>query len=99
MYVPQIKTPAGCQPITVVPNASLLEAYMYSDACPEDKELARYLYAVGDLEYAGAVLRCALNGGSLVVVYPGLGQKEPEGAKFICTVLDGALYLVAPWSG
>lgn len=94
MYVPKINTPSGPQPITVVPNASLLEAYMYSDACAEDKELARWLYDLGDLEYAGAVLRCALDGGRLVIVYPGLGQKEPEGGRPLISVPDGALYLV-----
>ena len=94
MYVPKINTPKGPQPITVVPNASLLEAYMHSDACPEDKELARWLYELGDLEYAGAVLRCALDGGRLVIVYPGLGQKQPEGGRPLVSVPDGALYLV-----
>lgn len=54
MSVPKINTPAGRQPITVVPNASLLEAYMYSDACPEDKELARCLYFLGDLDMPGS---------------------------------------------
>lgn len=94
MYEPKINTPAGLQPITVVPNDKLLEAYMHSDACPEDKELARYLYALDDAEYAGALLRVALRGGSLVVVYPGSGQKAPEGAREVCTVPDGVLYLV-----
>lgn len=94
MYVPKINTPKGPQPITVVPNALLLELYMDSDACPEDKELARWLTFLHDPEYAGAVLRCALDGGRLVIVYPGLGQKEPEGGRSIVSVIDGALYLV-----
>ena len=93
MYVPKINTPKGPQPITIVPNDMLLELYMNSDACPEDKELARWLYDLGDLEYAGAVLRCALDGGRLVVVYPGLGQKQPEGGRPLVSVPDGALYL------
>ncbi len=94
MYVPKINTPGGPQPITIVPNSLLLELYMDSDACAEDKELARYLYALGDLEYAGAVLRCALDGGRLVPVYPGRGEKEPEGGRSIVEIEDGALYLV-----
>lgn len=94
MYVPKINTPSGRQPITVVPNKYILEAYMNSDASPEDKELARYLYSLDDAEYAGAVLRCALDGGALVVVYPRLNQKAPEGAREVCSVPDGALYLV-----
>lgn len=94
MYVPKIKTPAGMQPITDVSNKYLVAAYMNSDASPEDKELARYLVALADEEYAGAILRCALGGGSLVVVYPRLGQKAPEGAREVCAVPDGALYLV-----
>ena len=94
MYVPKIKTPAGMRPITVVSNKYLLAAYMNSDASPEDKELARYLAALDDEEYAGAVLRCALDGGALVVVYPRLNQKAPEGAREVCAVSDGALFLV-----
>lgn len=95
MYVPKINTPSGRQPITVVPNKYILEAYMNSDTSPEDKELARYLYSLDDAEYAGAVLRCALDGGALVVVYPRLNQKAPEGAREVCQVPDGALYLVS----
>ena len=94
MYVPKIKTLEGPQPITMLPNDMLLRVYMNSDASPEDTELARGLYDLGDLEYAGAVLRCALDGGRLVIVYPGLGQKEPEGGRPIVSVPDGALYLV-----
>lgn len=95
MYVPKITTPSGRLPITVVPNKYILEAYMNSDASPEDKELARYLYSLDDAEYAGAVLRCALDGGALVVVYPRLNQKAPDGAREVCQVPDGALYLVS----
>lgn len=94
MYVPKINTPAGRQPLTVVPNNLLLEAYLNSDASPEEKELARYLSGLDDVEYAGAVLRCALDGGALVVVYPRLNQKAPEGAREVCSVPDGFLYLV-----
>lgn len=83
------------QPITVVSNKYLVAAYMNSDASPEDKELARYLVALDDEEYTGALLRLALREGSrLEVYYPGLGQKAPEGAREVCVVPDGALYLV-----
>lgn len=67
---------------------------MASSACAEDKEMARYLDILGDVEYAGAVLRCCFDGGRLVVVYPGLNQTPPDGARFITSVEDGGLYLI-----
>lgn len=94
MYVPKIQTNKGLQPITVLPNNMLLEVYMNSSACAEDKDLARYLSALDDAEYAGALLRCCFSGARLVVVYPALNQAPPEGARFITSVEDGGLYLV-----
>lgn len=94
MYVPKINTTEGKKPVTVLPNELLLEGYLYSDAPTEDKEVARYLFTLDDKEYAGAVLRRALNGGELVVVYPGLNQQPPKGAELVCSVADGALYYV-----
>lgn len=95
MYVPKIKTNEGLKPITIVPDRFLLEAYLNSNICDEDKEVASWLVSLDDPEYAGALLRSALNGGfDLAVIYPGAGGKVPEGARFICSVPDGALYLV-----
>lgn len=97
MYVPKIETNKGLQPITVLPNNILLEAYMKSNACAEDKELAHYLYFLYDAEYAGAVLRCCFSGARLVEVYPGdpgFNQTPPEGARFITSIEDGALYMI-----
>ena len=95
MYVPKINTPKGPQPITVVPNRFLLGAYVASNICAEDLEMVRFLEALDDVEYAGAVLRMALNGShKFTLVYPGAGGVAPEGGIFVCSVPDGALYLV-----
>lgn len=95
MYIPKINTPEGLKPITVVPNCFLLGAYLSSNISAEDFEIVRYLEAVEDSEYAGAVLRSVLNGSyNFALVYPGAGGVVPEGAKFVCSVPDGALYLV-----
>jgi hypothetical protein len=94
MYIPKINTTTGRAPITVLPDALLLEAYLNSDACAEDKELARWLLDL-EKEKAGQVLRSALGeGGALVPVYEGLSQKAPKGGAFVCAIPDGALYVV-----
>lgn len=93
MYVPKINTSKGRQPITVLPDKMLLEAYLNSDASPEEKELARYLVALDDAELSGRFLRMCFNGGRLVAVYPGDGEKAPASAHEVCTIPDGVLYL------
>ena len=96
MYVPKINTTEGVKPITWLPNSALLEAYLGSNISAEDKEVGRLLQAgVDDPELAGYILRMALDGlFNLVSVYPGAGMKEPAGARFVCAIPDGSLYLV-----
>lgn len=96
MKVPYINTTKGKQPLTIVPNAALLEGFIYSDAPAEDIDVVRLLeYAEPDAEKNGAILRQCLEGKArLLPVYPGEGEKEPKGAKPIGSIIDGILYLV-----
>lgn len=96
MKVPKIQTTKGKQPVTIVPNNSLVEGFLNSDAPAEDIDLVRLLeYAEPDAEKNGAILRQCLEGKArLIPVYPSLDEKEPTGAKLVGSIMDGGLYVV-----
>lgn len=96
MKIPRINTTKGKQPITIVPNNALVEGFLNSDAPAEDIDVVRLLeYAEPDAEKNGAILRQCLEGKArLLPVYPGVGEKEPTGAKLVGSIMDGGLYLV-----
>lgn len=96
MKIPRINTTKGKQPVTVVPDNALVEGFLNSDAPEEDIDVVRLLeYAEPDAEKNGAILRQCLEGKArLLPVYPGVGEKEPTGAKFVGSIMDGGLYLV-----
>lgn len=95
MYVPKIKTPEGLKPITIVPDNILAEVYYYSNISDEDREIARFVFELDDKEYAANCLRLAFAGlYDFKFIYPGAGGVIPEGARFVCSVPDGGLYLI-----
>lgn len=96
MKIPRINTTKGKQPVTVIPNNALVEGFLNSDASAEDIDVVRLLeYAEPDAEKNGAILRQCLEGKArLLPVYPGIGEKEPTGAKLVGSIMDGGLYLV-----
>lgn len=96
MKIPRINTTKGKQPVTVVPDNALVEGFLNSDALAEDIDVVRLLeYAEPDAEKNGAILRQCLEGKArLLPVYPGIGEKEPTGAKLVGSIMDGGLYLV-----
>lgn len=96
MKIPRINTTKGKQPVTVVPDNALVEGFLNSDAPEEDIDVVRLLeYAEPDAEKNGAILRQCLEGKArLLPVYPGIGEKEPTGAKLVGSIMDGGLYLV-----
>lgn len=96
MKIPRINTTKGKQPVTVVPDNVLVEGFLNSDAPAEDIDVVRLLeYAKPDAEKNGAILRQCLEGKArLLPVYPGVGEKEPTGAKLVGSIMDGGLYLV-----
>lgn len=96
MKIPRINTTKGKQPVTVVPDNALVEGFLNSDAPEEDIDVVRLLeYAEPDAEKNGAILRQCLEGKArLLLVYPGNDEKEPTGAKFVGSIMDGGLYLV-----
>ena len=96
MKIPRINTTKGKQPVTVVPDNVLVEGFLNSDAPAEDIDGVRLLeYAEPDAEKNGAILRQCLEGKArLLPVYPGIGEKEPTGAKLVGSIMDGGLYLV-----
>lgn len=97
MNVPQIITTKGKQPLTTLPDEALVEGFLSSDATPDDIDVVRLLeYAEPDAKKNGSILRQCLEGKArLLPVYPGIGEKEPTGAKFIGSIMDGGLYLVS----
>lgn len=96
MKIPRINTTKGKQPVTIVPNSCLVEGFLSSDAPAEDIDLVRLLeYAEPNAEKNGAILRRCLEGKArLLPVYPGNNEKEPTGAKFVGSIMDGGLYVV-----
>lgn len=96
MKIPRINTTKGKQPVTVVPDNVLVEGFLNSDAPAEDIDVVRLLeYAEPNAEKNGAILRQCLEGKArLLPVYPGIGEKEPTGAKLVGSIMDGGLYLV-----
>ena len=96
MKIPRINTTKGKQPVTVVPDNALVGGFLNSDAPAEDIDVVRLLeYAEPDAEKNGAILRQCLEGKArLLSVYPGNNEKEPTGAKFVGSIMDGGLYLV-----
>lgn len=82
MYVPKINTTKGRQPVTILPDAYLLEGFLYSDAPAEDKEVVKMLMEGADEVTGAFALRSALEGGELVLVYPRLNQ-SPEGRRVV----------------
>lgn len=96
MKIPRINTTKGKQPVTVVPDNALVEGFLNSDAPAEDIDVVRLLeYAEPDAEKNGAILRqCLEDKARLLPVYPGNDEKEPTGAKFVGSIMDGGLYLV-----
>lgn len=96
MKIPRINTTKGKQPVTVVPDNALVEGFLNSDAPAEDIDVVRLLeYAEPDAEKNGAILRHCLEGKArLLPVYPGNNEKEPTGATFVGSIMDGGLYLV-----
>jgi hypothetical protein len=98
MKVPQIRTTDGLKSITILPDEMLVEWFLYdtTNAAPEDVDLVQLLNcAEPDAKKNGAILRQCLEGKArLLPVYPGIGEKEPNGAKFVGSIIDGGLYLV-----
>lgn len=96
MKIPRINTTKGKQPVTVVPDNAIVEGFLNSDAPAEDMDVVRLLeYAEPDAEKNGAILRQCLEGKArLLPVYPSNDEKEPTGAKFVGSIMDGGLYLV-----
>lgn len=96
MKIPNIDTKKGVEPITVLPDDMLVEAYLFLRPSADDMELARLLhYAEPDAKKAGAILRRCLEGKArLIPFYPGISKKEPNGAKVVGSIIDGALYIV-----
>lgn len=96
MKIPRINTTNGKQPVTVVPDNALVEGFLNSDAPAEDIDVVRLLeYAEPDAEKNGTILRQCLEGKArLLPVYPSNDEKEPTGAKFVGSIMDGGLYLV-----
>ncbi|WP_347288220.1 hypothetical protein [uncultured Alistipes sp.] len=96
MKIPRINTTKGKQPVTVVPDNVLVEGFLNSDAPAEYIDVVRLLeYAEPDAEKNGAILRQCLEGKArLLPAYPGVGEKEPTGAKLVGSIMDGGLYLV-----
>jgi hypothetical protein len=94
MYRPKIESPIGTFYVTDFSDNDLREAYMNSDASPEDKGMV-ILIRTGSTKRDNKFLRMALQeGADLVAVYPGLKEKAPKGAIRICEIMDGELYLV-----
>ena len=62
----------------------------------EDSDLVHLLlYATNDEEEAGEILReCLTKNKKLLAIYPGLGDKAPQNATLIGSIIDGSLYLV-----
>lgn len=96
METPKIQTDKGKQPVTVVPNEYLVEAFLDCCNVPEDEELVRLLcYAEPSNRKAATILRqCLSEGRRLVPVYPGIGDTPPKDASYIGDISDGVLYLV-----
>lgn len=97
MKTPNITTTKGVEPITVLPDDMLVEAYLFLRPSADDMELVRLLqYAEPDAKKAGAILRRCLEGKArLIPFYPGIiNKKEPNGAKVVGSIIDGVLYVV-----
>lgn len=96
MKIPNIDTKKGVEPITVLPDDMLVEAYLFLRPSADDMELARLLqYAEPDAKKAGAILRRCLEGKArLIPFYHGISKKEPNGAKVVGSISDGVLYIV-----
>ena len=96
MNVPKIKTTEGKEPVTIVPNKLLVEAYLNAATNKEEKELVELLrYAEPSNEKAATILRKCLKGSAtLVAVYPGNEQTPPKGATLVGSIPDGGLYFV-----
>lgn len=96
MKTPKIQTDKGKQPVTVVPDEHLVEAFLDCCNVSEDEELVRLLcYAEPSYKKAATILRqCLTEGLRLVPVYPGLGNTPPEKSTYIGEIPDGGLYLV-----
>ncbi len=96
MKIPNIPTTKGVKPVTVLPDKLLVEGFLSSNAAPEDIDLVRLLqYAEPNPEKNGEILRRCLEGKArLIPVYPGIGEKEPNGAKSVGSIIDGILYVV-----
>lgn len=92
-----IKTSKGIQPITVLPNNMLCDAYLNEGGAEEAEYIRLLTYALPDPEEAGKVLRKAITSGrEFYAYYPGVeGSKEPAGsALYIGGIPDGSLYLL-----
>lgn len=96
MTVPNIMTTKGLQLLITLPDEALVDGFLYSDAPADEIDLVRLLeYAEPDVKKSGAILRQCLEGKArLLPVYPGNDEKEPTGAKFVGSIMDGGLYLV-----
>lgn len=72
--------------------------YLTSDENP-DKELSEMasllLGSNPDMEESLKVLEDVVSQGKkLVAIYPGLGEKPTKGMELICSIPDGALYVI-----
>lgn len=98
MKIPNINTTKGVKPVTVLPDKLLVEGFltMSINAAPEDVDLVRLLeYAEPNPEKNGEILRRCLEGkAQLLSIYPGIGEKEPNGAKSVGSIMDGGLYII-----
>lgn len=102
MKVPNIPTTnGGYVPVTNAPDSSLvglyLEATKNKDYYHGEREMVSLLNSTPDcssLKAAKILRMCLEKGHSLVAVYPDGEEIPPKGAKYICDILDGSLYLI-----
>lgn len=76
------------------------DLFFYLTEVQPDKKLANM---VGLLEYAlmydknkvyKMLEKITTNNKKIIAIYPGLGEKAPEGAEFIGSICDGGLYMI-----
>ncbi len=100
MLYDKMKIPLGFPPLASLTDEVLVTTFLSVAGISSTTDLVQLLrYALtsekdGDKK-AGAILRKCLTGcGSLVAVYPALGDVPPVGANLVGDIMDGSLYFV-----